>query len=86
MACICKALLEEHDTDTDGLLEMSGDFGIFGKLKTTAWMSVTDDRYDITIFNEIVNVSGNEVAYWYKRLPIKYCPFCGKALEKGDNE
>ena len=76
----------EYDVFSDGQLDIS--LGALGRLTVSNYISVVETKDEktpylvthVNIENDRIGDPFNVDGYDWKRIPIKYCPFCGRKL------
>ena len=88
MACKFCNINGNLDEDRDYIWRDKFDFGImFGNLEINSYISCCNKKREpvIDIQADLTRKNGESLDLGVKRIPINFCPFCGRDLSKEAN-
>lgn len=85
MACkFCNVHEDIFDENRDYIWRDKFDFGMLGELEIDSYISCCNKKREpvIDIQADLIGKNGESIDLGVKRIPINFCPFCGRDLSK----
>lgn len=88
MACKFCNVHGDLDEDHDYIWEDKFDFGMLGDLEVASYISCCNKKREpvIDIQAVVIGANGESIDLGVKRIPINFCPFCGRDLSKEETK
>ena len=88
MACKFCNVHGDLGEDHDYIWEDKFDFGMLGDLEVVSYISCCNKKREpvIDIQAVVIGADGESIDLGVKRIPINFCPFCGRDLSKEETK